>query len=120
MNQGKLKIYNRILKLSERQSIALHNEDMEELNKLLIRKRRLINDLEKLNSSIDDDVELYREVINKIKEVDQENNELYNELYAETKEQLRISRLQKDVHDKYYNSYNIAQEEGIFFDKRNR
>ncbi|ONI43892.1 hypothetical protein AN640_05975 [Candidatus Epulonipiscium fishelsonii] len=119
MNQGKLKIYNRILNLTERQSTALHNEDMEELNKLLIRKRRLINDLEKLNSAIKDDIELYREVIDKIKKVDQENNQLYNKVYHETKEQLRLSRLQKNVNNKYTNSYSIIQEEGIFFDKRN-
>lgn len=115
----KREILLHILKLTQDQSRALDEENIELFGQLMNEKQVAIEKLEALHQAQPETKEQKEEVLLKeIVALDQENNKRFMTQFEDVKKKLGDMRAQKRVNHVYSNPYDLSREEGIFFDKR--
>lgn len=114
----KQELINEILKLTERQSLALKNEDIDDFIMLTEEKQKCINQInsETDNCNVLDDES--RVILIKTAELDKKNQIEFKRQFEEVKYELRKIRELRKRDTVYSNPYDASYEEGIFFDKK--
>jgi hypothetical protein len=108
-----------LLKLTNLQKEALEKEDIDEFTSLVEKKQVCIDEINAIinrtPSALDD---REKAILLETAEVDRANREEFDRQFEEVKLQLRKIRALKKRDDVYGNPYDVSQEEGIFFDKK--
>lgn len=115
-----------LLALTEKQQKLLQEEElnMDKFNTTVERKQKIIDKLKQLEGERKPNEE-EKAILEKIVRLDEENKELFNMQYEQTKIQLKKIREGKKQNTfygnvGYGNPYEVNPGEGRFFDKRGR
>lgn len=112
-----------LLALSQKQEQLLSEEtlDMDKFDTIVNKKERII---EQLKQQDPEGMRVFNEeektVLLQITEIDKKNKEAYMRHYEKTRQQLKRIRAGKKQNLSYANPYSMYEEEGRFFDKRER
>lgn len=115
----KKQLLQELLALTKAQAAALHAEDLVHFEALMQQKQVIMDRLDSLQQEQPDlQQEQYPDILRELIALDQRNREAFDRQYREAKDKLSKMRKEQRVANVYNNPYNIAQEEGVFFDKK--
>ncbi len=113
-----------LIRLTKLQSKALEMQDVELFIDLLDQRKNVLDIVEGIPQHLDllegEAEKEEREMMKELIELDNTNKDKLGKSMEEVKEELRQIRQHKRTKDNYNNVYDISQEEGVFFDKRER
>lgn len=113
-------LLNKLFDITKQQEEVISQDEIEIYIELLEERQKIIDQIDAINiekpAELNDDE---REILLKIKEIDDRNYEKFQIEFEKLKEQLKQVRVNKNKTNYYVNSYNVVQEEGLFIDKRN-
>lgn len=108
-----------LIRLTKLQTEALEKEEVEQFIDLLNQRQKVLEFIQNLHEQ---DPETRRqheeELVNELKALDGKNRIEFERQFEAVKEKLREIRQMKAGEACYGNPYDIAREEGMFFDKR--
>ena len=110
--------FERVLEITKMQTKALEEENIDEFNILMDERQKLIDEI---NEVMDLPLNNKQEAI--IKEVqlfDMKHKEVINKLLLQLQEEARKFRMQRNSVMSYEIGYNLFQEGGYYFDKKER
>ncbi len=110
-----------LIRLTKLQTEALERDDIDLFTSILDQRQEVLNIASGIPKHedvllIEEEEALKRELI----ELDNANKIKLNSSMEEVKGELRKIRQHKKTSDNYNNPYDVSQEEGMFFDKRER
>ena len=113
-----------LIRLTKLQSKALEIQDIELFIDLLDQRKNVLDIVEGIPQHLvlleGEEEKEEREMMKELISLDNANKDKLGKDMEEVKEELRKIRQHKRTSDNYNNYYNISQEEGLFFDKRER
>ena len=108
-----------LIRLTKLQAEALEKEEVEEFIGLLDKRQEVLELIQTLHEQYPETREQHEEeLINELKTLDAKNRIEFERQLEAVKEKLREVRQMKAREACYGNPYDIAREEGMFFDKR--
>lgn len=110
-----------LIKLTNMQSDALEEEDVETFISLLDDREAVLAEIKALDKKEPHEKTLEEEqLIADLIALDNKNRLEFERQRNEVKNKLKEIRMMRQRENNYSNPYNVAREEGILFDKRNR
>lgn len=114
-------LIQQLIKLTSMQSDALKEEDVETFISLLEDREAILAEIKVLGEKEPHEKNLAEEkLIADLIALDNENRIEFERQHNEVKNKLKEVRMMRQRENNYSNPYNVAREEGILFDKRNR
>ena len=113
-----------LIRLTKLQTKALEMGDVELFIDILEQRKDILDIVEGIPQHLvllpPEEEKEERDMIRELMELDNVNKSKLGSSMEEVKEELRRIRQHKKTSDNYNKHYDISQEEGMFFDKRER
>lgn len=113
-----------LIRLTKLQTKSLEMDDLELFITILEQRKDVLDIVEGIPQHMvllpPEEEKEERELLKELIKLDNENKAKLGNSMEEVKEELRKIRQHKKTSDNYNKRYDISQEEGMFFDKRER
>lgn len=117
----KRELLMKLVDLTKQQKVVLKEENIDEFIKLIDQRQEVLDLLVALErEQLEIPAENCSEIIEELKQTDNENREEFEKQFNDVKNKLKDIRRMKNREEHYAKTYDVSWEEGVFFDKRER